>query len=87
MRERAVAREIILGSAQLDLVAMAHELRGLVSGVRDGRCERRPQRLDPGEAHLAVHGPVVLEPQIQQERTERQSLQHERTEGNAERRR
>ena len=65
---------------------MPNERRRLGSRTRRGRRHRRPQRLDPGEPHLALDRAVVLEPQAQQQRPQRQTLEHERAEHDAERR-
>ena len=56
-----VFADLGLGAAQLQLVAVPHELRGLGARAGRRRRERRAQRLDAREPHLAVDRAVVLE--------------------------
>jgi hypothetical protein len=85
VRAHACAGELDLGPTQLKLVAVPHEFRRLGSRARLGRRHCGAQGLDAGQSYLAVDGAVVLEPQAQQERTERQSLEHQRAKRDAER--
>src|SRR5688572_1847289 len=74
----AVTRELLLRATQLKLVAVPDQLRRLGSRALLSRGQRRPQRLDPGQADLALDGVVILESQPEQERPEGQPLEHER---------
>src|SRR6185503_11006558 len=80
------ASELLLRKTKLKLVSVPHKCSRLRTWAMRRRANRGAKRLDARQPHLSIYGVVVLEAEVQQQRTERQPLHDEGAEHHTERR-